>query len=293
MTRLGGPTRWWLWGIVVTLGYWALWLLLARTNPTYMSERALWPAEAGAARILEDPVSMPAMVVDQAIEQLQQVIARYPGTATAARAQLLIGDVYGARKDFKAAQRELQQVIDTYSTFTPQVIAAYRGLSLTYQQQEQWGKALDTYRALLQRYPLELRTIEIPLMMVSIAKKHLKDGGDSAFQEAIAHYRGILGKNTSANVAFLARQRLANCYIGSGQWEQAADELEMLVMRYPQRPEVRAWLLGLTKISLGRLKTPGRPLAVAKQFAERYPSRRRVVEPWLKQVKQEAPKTAK
>ena len=149
MKRPLGLSWLWLGWILLTLFFWWAWNFLASRNPTYAAERLLWPAQIAAERISKDPDSAPAAQVEKILLKLRQVIQRYPGSNSAARAQLLIGGIHATRKEYAAAHEAFQRVLSDYPTRSIHVITAYRVIARTYMNQKAWGKVLETYRTML------------------------------------------------------------------------------------------------------------------------------------------------
>ena len=272
-----------LWAVVVPAVFWGIWNLLSRTNPVYMSERSLWSAEVLARRVSNDPSAMPPLVFTRTFDRLKQVIVRYPGTESAAKAQFMIGEVYAARKEYPAARKEFERVISSYPGQSKQVIVAYRAIALTYQKEKDWARAVETYRTLLKRYPLNLSVQNVPVQIIELSRRYLSQNADQAVQEAVAHYKELIRQAPPRGMlAFAAHQFLAGCYLQKAEWRETVQELETLIMAYPQRREVVIWLKMAEGIYSQHLKEPDRMQDLAGRFAQKYPQRRQLVAPWLK-----------
>ena len=271
-----------LWAVVVPALFWAIWSALSWTSPSYRAERMLWSAQVLARNVSNDPSAMPPLVFDRAFDRLKQVILRYPGTEYAAKAQCMIGEVYAARKEYPVARQEFQRAIDSYPAQTGQVIMAYEAISLTYQKEKDWARAVEAYRTLLKRYPLNPGIQNVPVQIIELSRRYLPQTGDQPVHEAIEHYKTVLSQAPHGALAFMAHQFLAGCYLKQNQWREAVQELETLIMTYPQRQEVVIWLKMVEEISRQHLNEPGRIQDLANRFAQKYPARRQLVDPWLK-----------
>ena len=236
-----------------------------------------------ARRVSKDPASTPPLVFTRALDQLKQVMLRYPGTESAAKAQLMIGEMYVARKEYPAAREEFRRVCDGAPVHIPEVLAAYQAIAITYQKEKDWAQAMETYRALLKRYPLNPNVQNVPIQIIELSRRTLPPTTDQAVREAIAHYQSVLSQAPRRGALdFSAREFLAGCYLKTNQWKEAAQELEALIMTYPQRREVALWLKMAEGIYSQRLNEPDRMQDLAGRFAQKYPARRKVVAPWLK-----------
>lgn len=272
-----------LWWIGFLLLFWVLWNFLASRNPMYSSERLLWPTQIEALRIAKDPVSAAPANVQRTLSRLQQVIQRYPGSNAAARAQFLIGEVYAAQKEYVSAVQAFERVLTEYAAMSPYVIDAYRAIAGVYLAEKSWKKALETYQTVLSKYPMDLRVLDIPQLMVGIARPNAPDAGDSTLGQAIGYYQDAIRQSKPASTLYLvAQQRLAGCYLIAARWKEAAQTYETLVMTYFNRPEIPLWVKNVEELGKRRLGDPARGRNLALQFAERYPQRRQVVEPWLR-----------
>ncbi len=275
-------SRAWLWWVSLLLFFGALWSFLASHNLIYSTERLFWSAQISALRMVKDPASAPPAAVQKTLSRLQEVIRRYPASNLAARAQLLIGQVHAARKEYPAAHEAFQKVISDYPTLARHVIDAYRSDAGTCLMEKSWQKALEIYRKLLSKYPTELRVMDVPQLMAGVAR-NAPDAGESVLREAIQHYHLVIGQCKPGSTLYLvAQQRLAGCYLLASRWKEAAQIYETLVMTYFNRREVRYWMKAVEELGKRRLGDPSRAHTLALQFAEQHPNRRVLVEPWLK-----------
>ena len=273
-----------LWWISIPLLLVVLWNFLASRNPVYSSERMLWHAQIASLRILKDPASVPPAAVKKTLAGLQEIIRRYPKSNPAVRAQLFIGEIHAARKEFPAAHEALERVLTDYSNRTLHVIDAYRAIAGTYLLEKSWQKALETYRKLLSIYPEDPRVIDVPQLMIGVARPNAPDAGESVLREAIEQYRLVISKCKPGSTLYLvAQQRLAGCYLLAERWKEAAQIYETLIMTYFNRPEVRYWMKNVEELGKRRLGDPSMAHTLALKFAEQHPNRRVLVEPWLKQ----------
>ena len=277
------PSRAWLWWIGGPLLFWVLWNFLASRNPIYSSERLLWPAQISALRLSRDPDSAPPASVQRTLSKLQRVIQRYPGSAAAAQAQLLTGGVYAARKDYPSARQAFEKIFTDYPGMTNREIEAYRSIATTYLAEKSWQKALETYRTILSKYSMNPRVLDVPQIMVAVARANTSDAGESVLREAIQHYRFVVGQSKEGSGLYLfAQQELAKCYLVASRWKEAAQVYETLAMTYFNRREVPLWVKAVEELGKKKLENPDLGRNLALQFAERYPQRRQAVEPWLK-----------
>lgn len=282
-SRPVASSRAWLWWIGGPLLFWVLWNFLASRNPSYSSERLLWPAQISALRLSRDPDSAPPASVQRTLSKLQRVIQRYPGLDAAAQAQLLTGGVYASRKEYSSARQAFERVSADYPNLTNRRIEAYRAIATTYLAQKSWQKALETYRTILSNYPMNPRVLDVPQIMVTVARPNASDAGESVLREAIQYYRHAIDQSKKGSgLSLVAQQQLAKCYLLDSRWKEAAQIYETLVMTYFNRREVPLWVKAVEELGKKRLENPDLGHSLALRFAERYPQRRQAVEHWLK-----------
>ena len=243
-----------LWWGGLGLLFWGGWVCLSWSHPTYASERSLWPAEVAARGLLQDPASSPPVLFKETLNRLQRVIQHYPTSASAARAQLLIGQIHHARGDFKKARQELAKVIELYPTMPHHVIDAYKTIALTYDEEGNWNRVLGTYRTLLAAYPLDVRVLSVPIRMVELSRRYAPESAEAVFEEAVEAYRRVLKEGKPGRLHLMTRQMLATCLLRSGRWEEAAGEFETLAKNYPTRREVPIWIKTAEKIRREKLR---------------------------------------
>ncbi len=251
------------------------------SNPGYAAERFLWPAEVSAREIVGNPELTPPGTLRQTSERLEKTIARYPESSSAARAQLLIGEIYLARKDYAKAHEELQRVSDSYPTKSRMVIDAYKAIAHTYQDQGQWEQAIKTYSDLLSKYPLDSRVLGVPLQLMKLVEQQAPHKKDEVMQEMVRHYRRVAEELPPSATALTAQQLLARLFYREGLWNEAIQEFESLAMRYPYRREVTVWMKMVEDIGRDRLRDPELVRGMAHRFAEKHPAHKRFVAAWL------------
>ena len=277
------PSRAWFWWIGGSLFFIVLWNILALSNPAYSSERLLWPAQVAAMRISKTPNAFPPASVQKTISKLQRVIQRYPGSSSAAQAQLLIGGVYAARKEYPPSREVFEKVVVDYPNMTNRGIEAYGAIATTYLAEKQWGKALETYRKILTKYPMNMRAMNVPETMVAVARSKTPDISDAVLREAVQYYRHAIDQSKKGSgLSLVAQQQLAKCYLLDSRWKEAAQIYETLAMTYFNRREVPLWVKAVEELGKKRLENPELGRNLALRFAEQYPQRRQRVEPWLK-----------
>ncbi len=274
----GGAAKWVIW---LPLGLWGIYSVLAALHPGYRAERLLWSGEVAARRIFQDPVSVPPAVVEGTLARLEKVIQRYPRLQPAARAQLLIGDIHRFRRDFPSARREYEKLRESLSSNDRHVITAYRMTALTFEEEQALGKAVGTYRKLLEAYPRDPRTLDLPLRIAELLGRQDSSSRQAHLQEAVSHYEGILKGGASPELTFLAHQFLLESFLRMEHWAQAVGQLETLVLSYPARPEVPFWIHRAGEIAQKRLQEPERARALALAYAQKYPHLKRRVASWL------------
>jgi len=281
----------WLWWLAATLLLWGIWNLLASRNPTYSAERILWPVQIAAQKIAKDPASAPPALVEGTHHKLQGIIQRYPGSKSAAQAQFLAAGIHAARGEYPQALAAYQRVLSDYPGMTLHVISSYRAIARIHLNQKLFEKALDTYRTLLSKYPMDVRVMDVPQLMMSVSRHNAPDAGAAALRFAVEYYQDAIRQSKPGSTLYLiAQQRLAGCHVLADQWEEAAQAYESLVITYYKRTkEVIYWMRNVEELGKRRLNQPGRAHQLALEFAQRYPDRRRVVERWLKAPAAEEP----
>jgi len=178
-------------------------------------------------------LSMPRRPADAAAlqKQIETLLSRYPGQREpAAAAQVAIGDLYFAAGDPSRAFNEYAKVQTRYPEQRDLCAASQLKIGDVFKAFAQRDQVIKAYLAVVEHYP-DQRQWMVPARDRILAL--LTEGaGDDL--EQISRYREIIGQYQSfQSLAVEAQLRIAQILFRAGQYQDAAQEYEVVESLYP------------------------------------------------------------
>ncbi len=157
----------------------------------------------------------------EVIALYQDIIDQYPGTASAGRAQYLLGSIAYQRGNYDEAKTFFSDYLKTFSK-GPLAMQAEESLAYVLEQQQDYQQALDMFKR------LETRVSEArnPAILLAVARNYEALGQT---ESAIAAYQSIVDSNTSFSLKNTAKERL-------DLLQMAQREPRIIATALPQEP---------------------------------------------------------
>ncbi|MDY0092141.1 MAG: tetratricopeptide repeat protein [Candidatus Vecturithrix sp.] len=151
------------------------------------------------ATVSETPSDAPDPY-QEVIALYQDIIDQYPGTASAGRAQYLLGSIAYQRGNYDEAKTFFSDYLKTFSK-GPLAMQAEESIAYVLEQQQDYQQALDTFKR------LETRVSETrkPAILLAVARNYEALGQT---ESAIAAYQSVVDSNTSFSLKNTAKERL-------------------------------------------------------------------------------------
>lgn len=163
----------------------------------------------------------------QAIEDLQRIVADFPGTAEAYTAQTLLGEIrYYRQNDLSAAVVEYTKLVNDWAA-EPQVAGAQAVLAEILFKLKNYEQATKEAQALIDKWP-DAR--EVPKARFTIANIQYTEG---QFKEALANYEKLVADFPDSDIVPLAKFEMANCKQELGANQEAMALLKDTLQQHP------------------------------------------------------------
>lgn len=242
-------------------------------NDQYSIEKRYWYAKRQAARIFINPDGSPPFELTKAVNKLYSFSKQYPKTQLAVDADFTIADLFIAKKEYAKARAYLQSMIGKYKSSPVICAEATFVLGKSYEIDDQWGYALQHYKNIMRDYPITPRGLSTPMYMASYyKKKYSPDKMMSAYQDAIAFYKGLSAKYPNTPLAFKVELLVAQCYGALNDWKSAVNTLEDVATTYRRKVRIDDVLMGIATIYKKELKDDFKAKEKLKQIILEYPN---------------------
>jgi tetratricopeptide (TPR) repeat protein len=207
-------------------------LVLAGCSAAYNGERLFWKAQRLRAPLLKDPSRATPEQFAAAIAAFETVIRRTPETRWAARAQLAIGSLYAAQRQWDEARVAYALVVQNHHKWTPECLKARTATARLYEAEGRWEEAVGMYREIADFHTWSSLGLEVPLY---IARGYEQRGrsreATDAYRRAVDEYTRWIAQAPSAQLGTQVKEHLALAHQRLGQWERALEVLTELASR--------------------------------------------------------------
>jgi TolA-binding protein len=182
----------------------------------------------------------------QAVEEFQTVINKYPNTSWAARAQYAIGDTYYNAGDYENAITAYKEVMEKYPQ-SEYIIEAVNGIQYAQLSSGKTDSSSDVLEDFLADHP---QTTMADRLRFRQADNLMQSGN---YQGAIDEFRQYIRITNNQDLLPDAHFNLANAYEQTDQIDQAVNQYQTIVSKYPNSERVAPSLASLGRIAYSRV----------------------------------------
>lgn len=247
-------------------------LLFAGCRENYLAEKEFWKAERILSKVSEaDFQPGGVQKVESAIAAFRKVTEKYPSAPKAAESFLKISRLYARLKNYEAARKNLEKIIENFSGQGNLAPDARFETGQLYEREGNRRKAEETYWELAEYHPLQPRGLYAPVhILLHYQKLGDKVSGQKAYERTIDFY-----KKNSKRVGPIQAGAGLEYYTGLAHWIHGdgpkAEAIWLsLPQLFPQSDYSRLALLGAADLALKR-KDFKKALRIQEQFLQKYP----------------------
>ncbi|MEJ2745850.1 MAG: tetratricopeptide repeat protein, partial [bacterium] len=181
---------------------------------------------------------------DVAMRELKKVIDNYPEEA--ARAQLLIGDIYAENGDSIAADQAYSLASVIFPEVASLALSRYADANL---KSEEYGTAMDSYTTIIQSLGIDGAYDNKLHFLGSVTQNAIEKRGEGeralgSKEDELNGYRSAYARYVGTNVGMTAQLKLAEALWYYGKTEEAVRTLNQIMKDYPKSIwRVRAMML--------------------------------------------------
>jgi TolA-binding protein len=244
-------------------------------NDQYGIERAYWKVNRQAAAIFKNPVATPPNEVARVIGLLNKFALTYPMNNLAARAEFSIAKIYLAKGMHDQARIQLKAISKKYAQSASVVTECLFLTGSSYQMQNNDDEAVAQFRAVMSRYPLSPRGLQMPIYIAQYYRsKHDPAKMQEAYRTAIFHYQGLAQKDMKSALALRAYMLIAECYAGLKDWPQSIAALETIIANFKDKAPMDGVMLNIAVIYQRELHDLEKAKILLAQLVKDYPGSR-------------------
>ena len=261
---------------LILLTVWiGLFIILSVVNlrDEYSTEKALWKLNRHYVRIAKNPESVPHVTFEKLANEYRHLIKKYSHSQLRGKAQIILGTIYLIKKDYSKAREEFGLVKKNYPdaiTFNSEALSA---IARSYEIENNWPKALETYRKLIKEYPKTVIGFSIPIYIARYYEgKNQKEEARVAYHEAIQFYRNLAKENPNSGVEYNALRLIGISLLNQKNWPEGLNVLTELLLKYPNlTSNLNQVVPAINTIAIAHTKNYDVPISIYKKFIETYP----------------------
>jgi len=250
----------------------SLFIIVGCGNDQYAIEKRYWQAQKQAEKIFKNPQGTPPLQLKRVVNRLAQFIQKYPNTNLAIDAEFNIARLYMVKEEYSQARAQLQKIIDEHKKHLAICAEAVFLTGNTYQIQNKWDLALEQYRKIMQLYPVTPKGIDIPVYIAQYYKvKYQPDKMIAAYQEAIAHYKGLADKYRNTPMSYITSMLAGKCYIAIKDWQGAVGTFNSIITQYKGKVDLQEALITSALVYANELKDKVKAKEMLETLIKDYP----------------------
>jgi len=238
-------------------------------------EKAFWKALHLSKKVFENPTASTPYELKTAVDAFRKIIDDFSGNAQAVnRAQMSIGYIYLAKKDYETARNEFSRLISDCDEKSNVCAEATFSVGNCYEIQGDWENAEKQYKKIMDSYYFTRKGLEIPLYLIN---KYRATGQLQQMKKeinyAVEYYTRLKTKPLGKNFSYLLSKLTAQCHLLGQDWPNFIKTLDKIVKDFPINDEVVARTL-LTKAFVyeKQLNDENTALSIFDEIQNKYPN---------------------
>jgi TolA-binding protein len=238
----------------------------------YRAERTYWKINQQHQNVILHPADASEKEFQLTVARMKKVIDENPAWDKSADIQLLIGQMYAARRDIDNAREELLKVVMNYSDHSELSAQAQFLIGALYEQRKEDGKALQQYNEIIGRYPETLIGMKMPLYIAQYYERNgMTDDSREAYLRAIRGYQSLVDMNPYSDNVTMINDFIVLAYLHLGQQDEALETLKRFVERYPKSKAAAMALYKMAHLYSSLYKQPEKAVAMYQRVINDYP----------------------
>jgi len=232
----------------------------------YAAEKLFYKAMKTYSKIIANPDVAPPAMIASVEKDLKSLHKKYPKSAIAKTAHILIAEMSIANKKYDEAQATIKNIMDEYKDDLTILSMAQFMKGTIYEKTGRIDKALAEFRILRDKYPYTKLGLQIPLYIGRYYETKNDDGASQvAYKEAAAYYRKLEENNSKKVLGYMASTLLIQTYMNLKDFEAAGSALEATLINYASLASFNQLLPLVEIIYVDKLKSPERAIALYRK----------------------------
>lgn len=243
-----------------------------QSTQEYSQERALWWIQHDFQKI-NHPTSMEnENVVNKIILRYQAFIRKHPKSNLAPKANLMLGNTVRLQNKYSEAREIFEEIVSNYRYNAEIAAQAEFGIAQSYENEDNWPRAVTIYRTIIRDYPLTVTGFSIPFYLGTFYQvRGLNSTAVTAYSEAVEFYQNISTSYPDSPLGLSALQMAIKSQLAIGRWMDAFYTAKEALLKYPLASSISETVQTIFDICVKNMNNPHLAVSVYKEFLERNP----------------------
>ena len=257
------------------------------TNNIYNAEKMFFEAEKIKKNILINPDIANPEEYEKADNAYQKIIEIFNQNNKVREIKTIVGRSWLARAELLLLQKKYDDAINVYQKIIQRsdsdkelsAVAQY-SIASSLQKLQRFDAAIDAYQRVVRNYqPVlsdtllpNMNILQIPIYIARLYRQQQKNHlVDQQYADARAYYQRICQQYPRSMISLAAENQIAVSFGDQGQWEQAVEMLNGMILKYQNMPELFNVMFTLGNIYHLQLHQPEKALDVFHRIIQKYP----------------------
>lgn len=239
---------------------------------TYSAEKRFWQASKEFNVLLKAAEKASSVDYQKIIDKFREITIRYPMWPNSAQAQFNIGQLYAMQGTLAKSRDEFLLILKDYPDNKDLCSRALYMVAMTYEQADDWPKALESLNGIMSGYPDTGTAMQVPVHIAEYLKvKGKNDEASAAYASAIEKYKKYISDNPKTYGALVTIDLITTCYADQGKWNEALEYMEALVSGHEDLLLAPKALFVAGAIYEQKMDQPDKAIQNYRRILEKYP----------------------
>lgn len=251
-----------------------VWLVgtILQATQDYKHERTLWWIQHDFQKISHPTSLENENVVNKIIERYQLFIRKNPKSNLAPKAQLMIANTLRQQNKYQQAREIFEEIVSNYRYNAEVTAQAEFGIGQTYENEDNWPKAVTVYRSIIRDYPITVTGFSIPLYLGTFYQvRGLNSTAVNAYAEATEFYQNIATSYPESPLGLSALKMAIKSQLAIGQWMGAYYTAKEALLEYPLASSISETVQSIFDICVKNMNNPRLAINAYREFLEKNP----------------------
>ena len=238
----------------------------------YAQERVLWWIQHDFQRIDHPTSPENENVVNKIVLRYQSFIKKNPKSTLIPKSKLMLGNTLRLQNKYPEAREIFKEIATNYRYNTEVAAQAEFEIAQSFENEDNWPKAVTIYRMISKEYPLTSIGFSIPFYLgIFYHSRGLNSTAFNAFDEAAEFYRNISTNYPDSSLGLAALQMIVKCRLLLGEWTEAFYAAREAFLKYPLAASLLDTIKTIQDISIKNIHDPQLAIDVYQEFLQRNP----------------------